>query len=492
MGTDPVELGMLVRSDVQRLVAAEPGEHGTATLYVRTPAGGVEAREVPFLPWLLVSGQALAEAVPGACKRTALSGAGVHTVRVHFPDLKAYQHGASALKKITGENPSSPQAPYRLFSDLGQQLLTLLPARLFRGLTFPELVRLQLDIETLTSPGFDFPNAEREGDAIILVALRDSTGWEHLLSAEDHGEAGLLQELVRIIRERDPDVIEGHNLFSFDLPYIETRARRHRVRLALGRDGSLLTWRSSRFTAGEHTATYPRYEIHGRHIVDTIHLVQLYDVSHRDMDSYGLKASARYFGVAAPGRTYLDASRIVELYRSDPATVRAYAMDDVRETDALSRILLPSYFHQAQLVPFSLQNCVTRGTAARIDALLCAEYMVRDAALPTPQAPRTFQGGLTEALSAGVFRNVWHLDVRSLYPSIIISRGLTPRSDALGAYLRLLRDLRQFRLAAKDAGRNAPRSSANTTRRSRAASRCSSTPSTAMPASPREPSTTTT
>jgi len=269
-------------------------------------------------------------------------------------------------------------------------------------------------------------------------------------------EKEMLGEMVRLLRERDPDVLEGHNLFGFDLPYIEARARRHGVRLALGRDGSRLTARSSRFSAGERTSTYRRYEIHGRHIVDTLHLVQLYDVSHRDMDSYGLKASARYFGVAAPERTYVEGSRISEVYRTDPARLRAYAMDDVRETEALSRILLPSHFYQAQLVPFSLQNCVTRGQATRIDALLCGEYMVANASLPTPQAPRDFQGALTEALRSGVFRNVWHADVRSLYPSIIISRELTPRLDEQGAYLRLLRELRRFRLEAKDAARRAP------------------------------------
>lgn len=457
MDTRQVDLGDLVHSALDRLVAAEPAKHGTATLYLRPePAGQVERREVPFHPWLLVSGEALAATLAGVSEKVVMAGGGVHNVRVHFADQSACQKAVDALKKLSGARAASPQAPYRLFPDLTQQLLTMLPARLFRGLAFAELVRLQVDIETLTTPGYDFPNAEREGDEIIMIALRDSRGWEHLLSGPESSEADLLRELVRLIRERDPDVIEGHNLFGFDLPYLETRARRHGLGLNLGRDGSRMTVRSSRFSAGEHTSTYPRYEIHGRHLVDTLHLVQLYDVSHRDMDSYGLKACARYFGVAAAERTYVDGARISAVYRSDPATLRAYAMDDVRETDAVSRILLPSHFYQAQLVPFSLQNCVTRGNATRIDALLCAEYLVAGTSLPTPQAPRDFQGGLTESLASGVFENVWHVDVRSLYPSIIISRGLTPRVDRLGAYLRLLRDLRRFRLEAKDAARGAP------------------------------------
>ena len=44
--------------------------------------------------------------------------------------------------------------------------------------------------------------------------------------------------MVACIRERDPDVIEGHNIFGFDLPYLAARAKMHSIRLELGRDGS--------------------------------------------------------------------------------------------------------------------------------------------------------------------------------------------------------------------------------------------------------------
>ena len=101
------------------------------------------------------------------------------------------------------------------------------------------------------------------------------------------------------------------------------------------------------------------------------------------------------------------------------------------------------------------QNCVLRGNATRIDALLCAEYLSENAGLPSPQASSFLQGALSEAAEIGVFRPVWHIDVRSLYPSIIISEKLTPSNDWRGVYLRLLKDLREFRLAAKDAMKTA-------------------------------------
>ena len=51
---------------------------------------------------------------------------------------------------------------------------------------------------------------------------------------------------------------------------------------------------------------YPRAEIFGRHVVDTLFLTHAYDVSHRSLDGYGLKEVAAHFGLAAADRVYLD------------------------------------------------------------------------------------------------------------------------------------------------------------------------------------------
>ena len=48
----------------------------------------------------------------------------------------------------------------------------------FLGMAFEQLKRLQLDIETYTTEGFEFPNPGRPGDRIIAIALSDQTGWE--------------------------------------------------------------------------------------------------------------------------------------------------------------------------------------------------------------------------------------------------------------------------------------------------------------------------
>ena len=206
-----------------------------------------------------------------------------------------------------------------------EQYLMLSGTTFFMGLQFGDLRRLQLDIETYISPGFEFPTAAREGDRIIAIALSDSDGFERVLRGDEMDERAMLEELVQIVRERDPDVIEGHNLFRFDLEYLEERARRHRVKLALGRDGSGLRGRPSRLQIAERSIAFRRYDIYGRSIIDTWILAQHYDIASRELESFGLKDLAIHFGLARADRVYLDAGRVSEHFEQRPAELFAYA-----------------------------------------------------------------------------------------------------------------------------------------------------------------------
>lgn len=448
-----MDISQLVRSSESRVVAIEVNEQGQCELFRRTEAESVESEIRPFHPWLLTSGVALAKRLNQVSDIVELAGSGAMRVRVSFQNFPSYENAIKDLKGLTGQNPSSPLAPYRIFSDLTQQMLTMLPLRLFRDMGFSELRRLQLDIETRSGTPGVFPDANKESDEVILISLRDSSGWEVCLSAKGQGEAELLRQMIALVQERDPDVIEGHNIFNFDLPYLEKRCKRHHIKLTLGRGNRVISSRNSRFSAGERIIPYQRYSIYGRHVIDTYQLVMLHDVSQRDMDSYSLKAAARYFGINSDKRTYVDGADITRVFDEDPERLTAYCLDDVRETDGISRLLSPSHFYQAQVLPLTYQNCVSRGNATRIDALLCAEYLQQSYSLPTPQMAQDFQGGLTDSVEPGVFRNVWHIDVRSLYPSVILARKLHPVHDELAVFSRLLENLRAFRLQAKDAMR---------------------------------------
>jgi DNA polymerase elongation subunit (family B) len=64
-------------------------------------------------------------------------------------------------------------------------------------------------------------------------------------------------------------------------------------------------------------------------------------------------------------------------------------------------------------------------------------------------------GGYTAVFRRGVARDVLHVDVTSLYPSLMLGQGLFPTSDRLGVSASLLHDLREFRVSAKRLARDA-------------------------------------
>jgi len=443
-----MQLNNLVSCDFKRVVAIETSESET-TLFFRDEAGKVERKTQAFNPFLfltkpeLLNGQEF-EAVK-------LKGDAPISCLAKFSNISDYLAAVALLKK---QNASQGMS-YRLVSDFVQQAMMIQKIRLFRDMHFNDLRRMQFDIETLTSDGFEFPNAKRKDDKIIIITMSDNTGWEKVISLDDMDEKELLEEFVRTVTERDPDVLEGHNIFRFDLPYIETRAKLNKVKLTLGRDERLFKKRNSRFNAAERTFNYTRYDLYGRHVVDTFHLCIFYDIVHRNLESYGLKYVAKHFGVSPKNRTYVEGDKISEAWFNDRATLLKYALDDVRETRAISEILSPSYFHQTQLIPLKYQDCIVRGNATRIDAILVSEYLNNEQSLPYPDMAQSYSGALTQAFETGTYKNVWHCDIRSLYPSIIIAEKWCPKSDVLKVFPKMLKELRLFRLEAKDSERKA-------------------------------------
>jgi DNA polymerase, archaea type len=305
----------------------------------------------PLKLFVLIADDDLMQGFRGTHEVVDLAGDFRYRHAVIFDNGDTLEAARRHLRETSGQAGGTPDAPWFALSDPVEQYLMLNGTTYFMGLQFGDLRRLQLDIETYISPGFEFPTAAREGDRIVAIALSDSDGFERVLRGDQMDERAMLEELVRIVNERDPDVIEGHNLFRFDLEYLETRSRRHRVKLALGRDGSGLRGRPSRMQIAERSIAFRRYDIYGRSIIDTWILAQHYDIASRELESFGLKDLAIHFGLARKDRVYLEAARVSEHFEQRPEELFEYALDDVRETRALAEVLSPSYFVQAQIFP---------------------------------------------------------------------------------------------------------------------------------------------
>jgi DNA polymerase elongation subunit (family B) len=230
------------------------------------------------------------------------------------------------------------------------------------------------------------------------------------------------------------------------------------VRLALGRDGGEPTSYSDSLKIGERSDGFTRWTVAGREIVDTLHAVRRYGAIVRDMRQHGLKEAARYFGFAREGREYVPGAEIWDTFQTDPERIRRYAADDVEEVAELSRLLLQTAFALSQMVPKPYERIATSGTGqGLIEPLLVRAYLTQGQALPKPQSGGgSYPGARTELFTSGVIEHVVKADVASLYPSIMLTYGIGPRSDSIAVFPTLLRELTTLRLRHKAEARRHP------------------------------------
>ena len=419
-------------------------ETGRVFTTVVAAEGGREERSEAFRPfgWL---NDTPPDANLHGLTLEKLQGPGPFDRLVHAESLGVFETFTKAAKQTAiGLDVIRP---------LESQFLLQHRQRLYRDLSFAQLRRCQLDIETASLDG-GFPDAARPGDRVLAVGLRCGGKNRLLVLADmtDAAEKKLLVEFTAALREIDPDVIEGHNIFKFDLDYLRQRCRLHRVPCAWGRYGQKASFRNSRLKVAERWIDFPRCDLPGRAVVDTYLLVQLYDITTRELTSYGLKDVAVYFGVTdedSAERTYIAGNHIQEVFATDRAKFCAYLGDDLRETEGLADQLLPTYFEQVRTFPTMLQEATLRGATSKIDLLFLEEYYHARQACPVPPEVQPFEGGYTRSFQEGVFKHVLHFDVASLYPSLLLHIARNPQNDTLGVFVPLLRRLREYRLKYK-------------------------------------------
>jgi DNA polymerase, archaea type len=425
-----------------RIVAIELGETGTVKVYRREKDGLTIADVEPFHPFAWLDSDAADLGYENAQK---LEGDLRYNWLVTVDSWKELIALRNSLKHAGRD--------FFAFTDPIQHYLTATGRTLFKDLPLEELKRLQLEVPALEEPLSGASDAAAD-DHIMAIALSDNMGWEELIMVDpkdvEESEKAALKRLTSIIKERDPDVIEGHDLFRFDLPFLVGRARKAKTKLDWGRSGGFLRSRPSRLQIAEKTIDYPKFTVEGRHFVDTFLLAQFYDVGMRTLTGFDRPDVAQHFGLCdSEDVSSLTGKELQRAYSENDERFKRRALCAVRETRAIAELLSPSYFIQAQIFPYNYQDVIVRGNATRINGLFLREYFRQRYSIPEMPVSRTFEGGYTAIFFTGVARNVWHCDVASLYPSLMLQFDCFPVSDRLQIFRHLLTDLRTFRLEAK-------------------------------------------
>jgi DNA polymerase elongation subunit (family B) len=412
-----------------RIVALELGETGTVKLHRRKKNGSTTTDVEAFHPFVWADSDVVDLGIEAEKLKGDLKFGWLITVD-SWKELIALRNGL----KNAGRD-------FFAFTDPVQHYLTATGRTLFKDLAFEELKRMQLEV---------LANDER----IMSIALSDNSGREELIVVDpkraDDSERDAVKRVTTLIKERDPDVIEGHDLFRVHLSLLVARAKKLKTKLDWGRSGGFLRSRPSRLQIAEKTIDYPKFSIDGRHFVDTFLLAQFYDVGLRTLTGFERADVARHFGFCGSEEiSQLSGKELQRAYIDNDERFRKRAICGVREIKAMSDLLSPSHFIQAQIFPYNYQDVIVRGNATRINGLFLREYFRQRHSIPELPLPQPFEGGYTDIFFTGVARNVWHCDVASLYPSIMLQFDCFPASDQLQIFRHLLTDLRKFRLEAK-------------------------------------------
>jgi len=313
-----------------RIVAVELGETGTVRVHRRETDGSTITDVEPFHPFVWADSDVVDLGIETEKLRGDLKYGWLITAD-SWKELIALRNGL----KNAGRD-------FFAFTDSIQHYLTATGRTLFKDLGFEEVKRMQLEVlqhvasASSRSPGNSRQDADATTDHIMSIALCDNTGWEEIIIVDannrEESERNALKRLTALIKERDPDVIEGHDLFRVHLPLLVARAKKLKTKLDWGRSGGFLRSRPSRLQIAEKTIDYPKYTLDGRHFVDTFLLAQFYDVGMRSLAGFERADVARHFELCDSEQVSgLSGKELERAYLADSDLFQRRALCGVRQ-----------------------------------------------------------------------------------------------------------------------------------------------------------------
>ncbi len=307
----------------------------------------------------------------------------------------------------------------------------------YKGMNLKDVSVLSFDIETngLTknedSKVFCIANTLRKNGILTRKVFTDIQQW------------------VKWVQEMNPSILLGHNIFGFDLPYLDYVNRG----LALGRNVSNIRFSKHPSEVRKDASqkySYFNATCFGREIVDTFHLALHYDIARKYPD-YTIKNIAKFEGLAREGRVYYDAGEIGKKWH-DPVERKKiidYAVDDTDEALAFFDLAAPSFFYSAQAIPKSFQQIVSGASGAQVNSMMVRSYIQQKHSIPKASEPKKYEGAEVLA-NPGIYSDVRKVDVASLYPSIILQYNVFDQyKDPQGNFLNIVEILTEERLKNK-------------------------------------------
>jgi DNA polymerase I len=287
----------------------------------------------------------------------------------------------------------------------------------------PELNVLSFNIEACNPKGMPIVSE----DPIIMISFSSNHGFRKVFSSKKSSsdfvmtiptEKELLKKFVETIKSENPDIITGYNSDKFDFPYIKERADRLRVSLNLGVDGSKLKF----ITVPKKAAL-----IKGRIHIDLYRIVQ----RHLQLNSHTLQSV--YHKLFGDDKIDIPLDEIYTCW-NDGGEKREklfrYSLEDTIAITKIGERMLPISIELARIVGQPLFEIIRRGTGTQVKWYLIRKSYEFGHILPNEpeKFERNVVGGCVEEPIPGLHENIVYFDFKSLYPSIIIAKNISPET----------------------------------------------------------------
>lgn len=253
-------------------------------------------------------------------------------------------------------------------------------------------------------------------------------------------EREMLKAWAKWFTKMNPSIVTGWNLYGHDFKVIDFAAKRFKLKLKLGRNGSemFVNKRQSQFRKdGSQAYAYTNMLIYGREIVDGWFLAMKYDqASRREYENYKMKDVIKAEGLEVEGRVHYDAANIYQDYK-DPKKwkkIKKYNIHDSDDPLAYFDLVCPVFFQYNKSIPRSFQSIINSATGSQVNSLMVRAYLQQGHSIARGSDQSKYPGAYSFCMP-GIHKNVFKVDVQSLYPSIMITHKLYDKKKDPKAYM---------------------------------------------------------
>lgn len=441
MNSNPLIFG---KNDLKRIVSMEDNRDGTMELFIQRTDGVTITQTVLNDYWILTD-------KPADQMSMELEGNGHFKYKNLFSLREDFEFAKQHFRKHHTKNSY-------FVNDMKEAFMLQSGYTYYKGLKHQEVSVLSFDIETTT--------LDHNKDSKILIisnTFRDCFGnRERKLFCYDEyeSEKAMLLAWFDYVNDRDPSIICGHNIFNFDLGYINFCCSRARIKFSIGRKETDVKFNkyTSKFRKdGSQFIDYHKCYVYGREIVDTFFLSIKYDIG-RKYESYGLKSIIAHEGLEVKNRQHYDANLIRKNYTSPEEwrKIKAYAEFDADDSLALWDLMGASTFYWCQSVPKPLQEIVCGATGSQINSIMIRSYFQENWSLPQASEILHYSGGISIGIP-GIYSQTMKIDLLSAYPSTILvykiyNKEKDPKANFLKIVEYFFNQRKEYKKTAKETG----------------------------------------